>query len=47
MKAEIDKLLEVRDQALSLYNSMEAERAPFATKEKESMRISSARWVKS
>ncbi|XP_022897829.1 stress response protein nst1-like [Olea europaea var. sylvestris] len=35
VKSELDKLMEAKDQALNLYNSMKAERAQFAIKEKE------------
>ncbi|XP_022878698.1 uncharacterized protein LOC111396511 [Olea europaea var. sylvestris] len=36
VRFELDKLMEAKDQALNLYNNMEAERAQFAIKEKES-----------
>lgn len=35
IKAELDKILEARDQTLNLYNNMEAKRAQFAAKENE------------
>lgn len=35
MKSELDKLIEAKDQAFNLYNSMEAEKAQFALRENE------------